>query len=593
MPFYKFTGPDGGVYQFTAPDEDAANEAYESEILGNQTSQQSATPPPSYGDIASDVGKSIGTGLVRGAVGAATFPRTLQDFVHWGTPKIMDPVYKWATGNEPPPEQPLQHPIMPSYQDMMDKLEGVAGPLHEPTTAPGRVAETVSEFVPSAAMGPGGMARRFIQGALVPGVASQAAGELTAGQPIEPYARAAAGFAAGAAFPHVATPIPMNPNIAPAMSVLEREGIADALTAGQRTGSKNLQRVESVTADVPFSFTSTAGINERGAEAFTRRALNRVNIDAPRTITPDNTNLVDQALTNNSNEFNRLTAANEMKSDPQLWQEVVGANNNYERLVPEAQRSGAPAAWLQDLQDTLVKQNGRLTGEQYQSFRSQLAADARASNDSRLSHTLSDMTEAMDDAMERSANPSDVGAFRDARRIYRNLLVIEKASTGAGQATAQGLITPPQLTIANRDVLGRRAQARSQGEFSDLARAGVAAMTPLPDSGTASRAAVLGETVPLTGILSGAEGWTLGGAAKGLALAIGGPAAASWAVNNPITQRYLRNQAVPRLPGQWRASPLSQLYSLALMGREPSQPTGDAAAFANRLRPRITVTPNQ
>jgi hypothetical protein len=205
------------------------------------------------------------------------------------------------------------------------------------------------------------------------------------------------------------------------------------------------------------------------------------------------------------------------------------------------------------------------------------------------------MTEALDDTMERSVNPGDVGAFRDARRIYRNLMVIEKASTAGGQATAQGLITPAQLQIANKDVLGRRAQARSQGEFSELARAGVAAMTPLPDSGTASRAAVLGETVPLAGVLSGAEGWSLGGGLKGVALGVGAPAATSWAVNNPATQRYLRNQAIPRGPGEWRSAPLSQLFALALMGRNPS-PTADpnATALAQRLgRPRITVTPNQ
>lgn len=62
-------------------------------------------------------------------------------------------------------------------------------PLYQPQTKAGKYARTISQFAPAAAT-PGGAGRR-IANVLVPGTASEAAGQLTEGSKIEPYARLA------------------------------------------------------------------------------------------------------------------------------------------------------------------------------------------------------------------------------------------------------------------------------------------------------------------------------------------------------------------------------------------------------------------
>jgi hypothetical protein len=61
--------------------------------------------------------------------------------------------------------------------------------------------------------------------------------------------------------------------------------------------------------------------------------------------------------------------------------------------------------------------------------------------------------------------------------------------------------------------MGKRAWSRGAGEFEPLARAGVAVLTPLPNSGTAQRAEAL-HHVQLAGLL-GAGGEALSGSLLG------------------------------------------------------------------------------
>ena len=134
--------------------------------------------------------------------------------------------------------------------------------------------------------------------------------------------------------------------------------------------------------------------------------------------------------------------------------------------------------------------------------------------------------------MDRSIakyNPSDAGLWRDARNTYRNLMVVEQAATGAGEGAASGLISPAKLRQATLSKHGRRNYARGKGDFAELARAGEVAMTPLPNSGTASRISARNLGVSLSSGVGGASGFALGGApgaAIGTAVGYGAPFAA-------------------------------------------------------------------
>lgn len=70
------------------------------------------------------------------------------------------------------------------------------GTPYQPKTTAGEYADTIGQFAPAAALGPGGLARKAAM-AVVPGVASETAGQATEGSPVEPYARLAGALAGG------------------------------------------------------------------------------------------------------------------------------------------------------------------------------------------------------------------------------------------------------------------------------------------------------------------------------------------------------------------------------------------------------------
>lgn len=245
--------------------------------------------------------------------------------------------------------------------------------------------------------------------------------------------------------------------------------------------------------------------------------------------------------------FDQLSARNHLEGDTRLGSDLSNAERQYHTLTPPSDRAPIVADTIRDIGDAIANNGGILQGDAYQALRSRLSAAARGTSDMPLSHALSDVTESLDDAMERSIarnNPNDTGGFQRARRQYRNMLVIERAAAGAGEQTAQGLISPAQLTSATKQVMGKRAYARGQGDFAQLSRAGQAVLLPLAQSGTAPRENIM-HFLQLAGLLGGEHAG--GAAGVGLAALGGllGPIAAGRALLSRPVQGYLRNQLVP------------------------------------------------
>lgn len=313
---------------------------------------------------------------------------------------------------------------------------------------------------------------------------------------------------AGQMLRRVVTPAPASQTQRQAADVLRREGVG--MTAGQTTGSKKLQYLES-----ELGGGAADRFVERQGEQYTSAVLRRAGITAERA-TPQ---VIDDGFTRIGNEFDRLAAGNQMAPDQQFWQDLNGVWQDYAGVTGESARAPVVENTIRDL---AAKTNGRtpLTGEAYKAMTSRLARLARSA-DPELKDTLLGLREAMDDAMERSiaqTNPGDLGAWREARSQYRNMLVIEKAATGAGADTAAGLISPAQLRNAAIQQ-GRRAFARGFNDFTELANAGVQALSKLPQSGTAPRlaaravasipagiGAIIGSPAGLPGAAIGAAG---------------------------------------------------------------------------------------
>jgi hypothetical protein len=90
--------------------------------------------------------------------------------------------------------------ILPTSESLRARREAFAGPDYEPETTAGKYAQTIGEFVPGAALAPEeGLGKAVAKYAVVPGAASEAAGQATEGTPLEPYARVASAVAGGLA----------------------------------------------------------------------------------------------------------------------------------------------------------------------------------------------------------------------------------------------------------------------------------------------------------------------------------------------------------------------------------------------------------
>lgn len=499
--------------------------------------QLNAEPSPAWKDFF----KSVPRGLLKGAAGAASALGQAE------APLTMPPE---QAGAVPGPEQ----------------ATGIAeqtmtGPLHRPETPAGRYGETVGEFVgnPASYVGPGGMLAKAVTAA-TGGAGSEFAGQAAEGSRLEPLARFIGAIVGGHA-PNIGartiTPLPMTPERQAIIDALAGEGVT-GMTAGTATGHKGLQYAESHLSEM---FGGGGGAEAAQREAlgqYTAAALRRVGEHADRA-TPE---VVDRAFNRIGGEFDRLTAANTMHLDQQVQNDLLNTVVGYQRNVAPIHQAPLIENTMNDIATWAGQQGGQLTGRQYQNLRSELAREARGTTEPQTSHALSDMTEALDDSMERSiarTNPADAGAFGEARRQYRNMLVIERAATGPGEKSAEGFISPAQLATATKAVMGRRAYARGEGDFAGLAHSGNAALLPLPQSGTAPRQA-MAHAIEQLGLASllGMEGGAHGGLPAMMGMGLAGAAApplAGRALMSAPAQAYLRNQMIP---GRLGSSPTTQ-----------------------------------
>jgi hypothetical protein len=524
---------------------------------------------PKTGEVApstlSDVIDSGASGIRQGvesSLGAFGDVGKYQDKIaQWAAEKLgASPETQATAGNIASKLTPFV--MAPTTSTIQDTTNKAIGHPYQPQTTAGEYAHTVGEFVPAALIpsGEASLPQRLITQALLPGVGSEAAGQAAQKYmpSAEPYARVA-GALAGGSLPSVASHI-----ISPFPNTPERERLAQTLmdegvdvTAGQRTGRNALRYAES-----ELGGGAAANMMDRQGEQFTAAALRRAGVDAPRA-TPE---VIDGAFTRIGQQFDDLAARNTLIPDHQMIGDLRNTVNEYGNLVPESARAPIVENLTNDIVD-MIRRNGQIPGDSYQSLTSRIAKAARTTKDPELGMALRGMRESLDGAMERSiqaSNPADVGAWQDARNQYRNLLVIEKAATGAGENAASGLISPSALRNATVQQ-SRRAYARGEGDFADLARAGEGVMKPLPNSGTASRTAVRGAFSTLGGIAGAASGGGLtGGGIGAVAGAILPPLAGRALLSGP-GRAYLGNQLATGL--QPASNPRIAAIVAALLNR--------------------------
>lgn len=369
------------------------------------------------------------------------------------------------------------------------------------------------------------------------GLEDRATGALTSG---------AMGFGIGAAAPvaisgasnvarRALSPFQASPERVAAAQTLRSEGVP--VTAGQLTGNRRLRFAES-----EIGGNRAAQVMGDQQDAFTSAVLRRAGVNSNRA-TPE---VIDRAFTNIGQQFDDLAANNRLVPDPQFSQSLQTVVDDYQMAVPPSMRAPLVENLASDIND-IVQQGQAIPGSTYQNLTSRIAKAARGAANPDLRNTLYGIRETLDDAMERSiavSNPSDAGAWQAAREQYRNLLAVEQSATRAGEAAAEGIISPANIRNAAINQ-GRRAYARGQGDFADLARSGSMLLAPLPDSGTAGRLNARNMGTSMMSLLgAGAGGAAAGGpgAVAGMVAGAAVPKVAGALMMSRPGQAFLGNQ---------------------------------------------------
>lgn len=525
--------PSGAIVEFPEGTDRATIQNAMRQLDGSGTPQQpqsrSQSLPnaaPTLGETATDAAKSLGVGLARGAIGIGGLAGNIETLGRAGINKAAT-----MAGYQPPVSPESAFPTSNTLQGAVEEIAG--SKFYEPQTKAGEYARTIGEFAPAAAF-PGSAVGRTLN-VVAPAVASETAGQMTKGTAYEPFARFA-GAVAGGSLPALAaravSPIPAAADHAAAVRTLEGEGVT-ALTAGQRTNSKPLKWAESATQDIPFAGRRASQMQDTQAEQFTRAALRRAGVDAPRA-TPE---VIDAAFTQLGQHFDNIAQNANLVADRQFVDDLTNVLGNYEGLVPPTLQSPAVRNVVGDIMRTVQAPGaGGIAGETVAATRARISRMASQHHqDPQLGEALRGIREAFDDAVART-NPQIAHDWQALRQQYANLLRIADAAGGAGENAAKGLISPAQLRNAVKTA-NKRAYVRGQNDLGNLARAGEAVMKPLPQSGTAPRQAAMNAL----NVLSAIGGNAAAGPAGALA-AVGAPAMLGRAVMSEPVQGYLANQ---------------------------------------------------
>lgn len=321
----------------------------------------------------------------------------------------------------------------------------------------------------------------------------------------------------------------LNPEQARLAAVAQRENIP--LDAAALTGSKPLQTMNSVFANLPLTAGPEAARQEATKQAFNRAVLQRAGISAD-SATPDVLAVQKKAL---GRTFEDIAGRNAIDfNQGSVMQELTD-------IATQAQRRLAqPGPIVNTVDDILADAaSGSMPGLKYQGWRETLRTMA-AGNDTQAK-LAADVKKALDRAFSAQISGADAQAWQQASRQYGNLKTISQAMGGAGNEAASGNVPAAQLAAALRNSVSREGNALGRGDLNDLARVGqLFVRDNVPNSGTAQRQLIQSL---LTG--GGAGGASLMfGADPTTALAIGagsaaGPRVAQAVVNSPAVQRYL------------------------------------------------------
>lgn len=475
-----------------------------------KSAQPAASDQPS---TANDMWHSAGAGLRRGTEFLIGMPGDVNDFTQRTASRISRALFGDQVTNEIRDQMPMG---LRSTGVMTPDVQAVTqeylGPTYEPKTRPGRYTRSVTEQVPGAVVGPGGIWTK-LAAALFGGIGSEAGGEIGARYGHETAGRIAGGLAGGFAGAAGANYLSGGQSAREAareanVAAMQREGIP--LTAGQQTGSTFAKNIESELGGGSYE-----DLISRQRSGFTDAVMRRLGEGGGPAWTDD----LARARGRIGGTFDQLASTTAVPFDAQLQNDLLNGAVNYST---DAAMHAPIVEQLMNRMGEMAAQNGGvLAGDNYGELMSTLGRAAKSA-DPATSEALMGFRNALDDAIERNLSGAQLQAWQDARRQYANLMTVNRSMTGQGVEAANGMVDPGRLRSAiSGGGNGPSAIAEGRANLSDLANAGVSTMKDMPgNSGTAGRlaaraipaaaGAALMSSDPLAALGAGAVGGVVG-----------------------------------------------------------------------------------
>ena len=550
MADFELTTPDGSKYIVTAETEQQAFDALQT-MLGGEIPQTERTLGQTIyenvigsgavdtpGERAGELIRGAGTGFMRGSAQLAGLPGTIGDLLNTGAVNAANALFGTDLQTT---QEATGAPGLLSGQNIQDALAAATGGASEfraPGVA-GDYAATIGEFLPGALGGPGTMLRYGV----LPGAASEAAGQATEGTALEPYARTGAAIGASLLAGRPGA-FAGDDEAARMANVVERAGVR-GVTAGQASSSQPLMRMEGMlqpTDDQLKDFTA-ATLKMLGSSD---------NVATPTNLMKIEKNLVDQ-MDKAVSGVSVIPSASNSSS-------AINVAKNYVERVPAGQLTPRVRGIANEI-NAFSKGKKPVSLSQLKEWRSDIG-NLTVSPDPatrEAAHSLRTLLDEMtDSALIAAGRDSDIPALAKARESYRNYIGVRDAASRKG--AEGGVLSPDALNQSMVRAQGREAYATGRSTpMTDFTRSAAATLRPAPAVSSGARRSI-SEALPVALSAATAGGALAAGLNPATALFLAplgavAPTVGQMAMRSPPVQAMLRSpgaatlQASRILPG--------------------------------------------
>lgn len=400
------------------------------------------------GERAGELIGGVGAGAMRGGAQLLGLPGTIGDLMSAGLQRAG-----LLTPNAP--ASPF------SGGSLQESLAGATGGVSEyraPGTA-GEYAATIGEFLPGAMGGPGAMLRYGV----LPGAASEAAGQATEGTALEPYARAAAAIGTSLLASRPGAFVG-DDETARMANVLRESGVD--VSTGQGRGSQALMRMEGRLQPTDEQLAAVT-------EATMRRFGSTAKVATPTNLAAVEKSLVDQ--------MDSAVAGATIIPNQNQAASAIDVAANYVARVPAGQLTPRVRGIANEIR-ALATAGKDVPLSRLKTWRSDIGAltvspDAATREAAHaLRALLDDMT---DTALTAAGRSSDIQSLAKAREAYRDYIGVRDAASRAGAEA--GILSPQALNQSMIRAQGREAYATGRSTpMTDFTRSAAATLRPAP-----------------------------------------------------------------------------------------------------------------